>query len=279
MMTRVALLCAALALASAAPVTPRSTQIDTSARAVMAAAQKYVEQYQSDFKFLVADETYLQRVQGAAGGSTLERRITGELFLTYLAVDHVWIAVHDFARVDGQPVQDREDLARLLQKGEVTNVARRVADRNATFNIGHVQRNFNEPTLPLLLLTPKRARSLDVERRAVSGSGPGTNVTLAFTERERPTLVRGRTGQLFGKGELVVDAATGRVERTLLNFKDGDIVARLTTEYAPDDRLKLWVPSVFTEHYEGNPGGRREVIDCEARYTNYRRFEVTGKIK
>jgi hypothetical protein len=227
----------------------------------------------------VADETYLQRVQGAAGGSTLERRITGELFLTYLAVDHVWIAVHDFARVDGQPVQDREDLARLLQKGEVTNVARRVADRNATFNIGHVQRNFNEPTLPLLLLTPKRARGLDVERRAVSGGGPDAKVTLAFTERERPTLVRGRTGQLFGKGELVVDAATGRVERTLLSFKDGDIVARLTTEYAPDDRLKLWVPSVFTEHYEGSPGGHREVIDCEARYTNYRRFEVTGRIK
>ena len=278
-MIRLALAIAALALAAGAIVAPPAAQIDTSAKGVLAAALTYVERYQSDFKFLVADESYLQRMHRAGGGSTLERHIAGELFLTYLAVDKTWIAVHDFARVDGRPVPDREDLARLLQKGEVTNVAKRVADRNATFNIGHIQRNFNEPTLPLLLLTAGRARGLDVDRRAVSGSGGETKVTLAFTERERPTLVRGRTGQLFGKGELVIDASTGRVERTTLQFKDGDIVARLSTEYAPDDRLKLWVPSVFTEHYEGNPSGGREVIDCEAQYTNYRRFDVTGRIK
>ena len=78
---------------------------------------------------------------------------------------------------------------------------------------------------------------------------------------------------------MIVDAATGRIERTMIRLENEDIVAALSTEYTLDDKLKLWVPAVFSEAYTGRVGGVREMIRCEARYTNYRRFEVTGRVK
>ena len=77
----------------------------------------------------------------------------------------------------------------------------------------------------------------------------------------------------------MVDAATGRIERTMIQLENGDDRRRAVTEYTLDDKLKLWVPAVFNEAYSGRVGGVRETIRCEARYTNYRRFEVTGRVK
>lgn len=253
---------------------------DLSTRSLVASAARYVVDYQVQFKFLVADETYTQRVFDARGNAIAERRMTGELFLTFIPADAEWIAVHDVAEVDGRPVIDRDDLRQVLRQGEISRVAQLVANRNAAFNIGGVRRNFNEPTLPLLLFGARRVGGVSFDRRAVVRTADAARVTLAFTERERPTLIRtARGGPIFTKGEIVLDAATGRIERTSLQLKDDDIEARLTTEYAPDDKLKLWVPTVFSERYEGKIEGQRQVILCEARYTNYRRFEVTGRIK
>ena len=70
----------------------------------------------------------------------------------------------------------------------------------------------------------------------------------------------------------------------------------LTTDYAADARLGMWVPSVFRERYEQgeesrssdnrrdlstlpNPRREYEHVLCEARYSNYRRFEVETRIK
>lgn len=253
---------------------------DLSTKSLAAAAMAYVADYEARFTFLVADEEYTQQVLDPAGRQTARRQMQGELFLTFIPADHTWIAVHDIATVDDQPVPDRDGLRVLLQKGEVTRVAKQIADRNAAFNIGGIQRNFNEPTLPLLLLGPKRIKGVSFDRRQVVRHPDGTRVTLAFAERDRPTLIRSVRGSaIHAKGELIVDAATGRIERTTLELEDGEIVARLSTDYAREDRLDMWVPSVFTERYEGAARGRREVIVCEARYTNYRRFEVTGRIK
>jgi hypothetical protein len=105
-------------------------------------------------------------------------------------------------------------------------------------------------------------------------------VVLAFTERERPTLIRSAQGRhLFSKGTLTLDAATGRIERTEFEIKDAGVLSRLTTEYAPDEKLGLWVPTIFQERYEGSQGRDRELVLCVARYTNYRRFDVVVKVK
>jgi hypothetical protein len=253
---------------------------DISTDALAAAASRYVESYQEQFKFLLADEDYTQILFTAEGERVLERRMKGELFLTYLAGDGDWIAVHDFAEVDGRPVSNREDVRLLLQKSDTRGVAARIANRNAQFNIGRLDRNINQPTLPLLLLGPKRVKNLDFDRRDVILRDGRTIVVLGFRERERPTLVRDARGvSLFSKGTITMDAQSGRIERTEIEINGTTARSLLTTEYMPDEKLGLWVPTVFRERYESTFGRDREIIHGEARFTNYRRFEVTGKIK
>jgi len=53
------------------------------------------------------------------------------------------------------------------------------------------------------------------------------------------------------------------------------IHVELITDYARDEKLGLWVPSVFRERYQG----RGEDIVCQAIYSNYRRFDVSTRIK
>ncbi len=205
--------------------------------------------------------------------------MTGEFFVTFLPADHAWISVHDFADVDGRPLDDHEDIRRLLERGAVAGIARRLIDENARFNIGSVTRNFNEPTLGLLVLESKRRSQFKFTRRHVERDGDATMVTLAFKETHSPTLVRGLDGRdLYSSGEILLEAGSGRVRRTDIRFTYGPVTARLTTTYAREPKLGLWVPTQFSEQ-DQRAGRLREVIRCEATYTNYRRFEVAARIR
>ena len=42
--------------------------------------------------------------------------------------------------------------------------------------------------------------------------------------------------------------------------------------------IDLWVPARFTERYERTEWPK-EIVRCEATYENYRRFEVTVRIR
>src|SRR5512134_62331 len=116
---------------------------DVSERALIAAASRYVAEYEKEFAFLIAEEEYRQTRFGADGQEVESRLMQGELFLTYLPVDGEWIAVRDVADVDGQAVPGRQDLkALLLKREELRGLATRLVERNARFNIGRVRRNF-----------------------------------------------------------------------------------------------------------------------------------------
>jgi hypothetical protein len=260
--------------------TPAAQQrIDTSTRAVVAAATRYVVDYETKFKFVIADETYDQATFDHEKRETARRSMKGELFLTFIPADGAWLAVHDFTEVDGEPVADREDLRPLLQKGETTSVVRSVLKRNSRFNLGRIVRNFNEPTLALLILEPKRVGGFSFDREDVTAIDGKPKVRLSYRERERPTLIRTASGgPVYARGEFTIDAATGRIEHTHIELKDGPIVARLTTTYALDEKIEMWVPVSFIERYERS-NEDREVILCEAQYTNFRKFEVTARIK
>ncbi len=269
-----------VALVVASPRAAVQKPPDLSPKALVAAAGKYVTEYAAKLAFVLAEETYLQETYDSHDHRSGSRRMKGDVFLTYLQADREWIAVHDVAEVDGQPVTDREGLQSLLAQGSMQSVVKKVADRNARFNIGSIGRNFNEPTLALMVVEPKRASNFSFSREKVDLVGGQTLVTLSFKENDRPTLVGTSSGApVFSRGDLVVEADTGRVRRTRIAFKYSSIDAELTTEYAPEPKIDLWVPLTFTEHYEGQPAGLKEIIICSARYTNYRRFEVLGRIK
>ena len=85
---------------------------------------------------------------------------------------------------------------------------------------------------------------------------------------------------IYAKGSLTIDAATGRVERTDFVLNSSHTTSQLITDYELEEKLGLWVPVLFRERYDDErERDRAEIIQCEARYTNFRRFEVTGRIK
>ena len=263
----------ALGAAEAAPAAGNAT-----VKALVAAATKYVARYQQEFAYLLAEESYTQtRIHG---GSQAENRVLrSELFLTYLPADNEWVAVRDVLEVDGSPVRAREDLRTLLSKGgELRGLISEVVARNARYNIGQVTRNFNEPTLPLLLVDAKRVNEVQFERKDLTLDGTTVLATLAFTERGRPTLVRGPRGSMPATGEIVIEAATGVVRRTTFELSQDGFKVKLSTEYARDKALGLWVPAVFTERYE-RAAQEQEVVVGQATYSNYRRFDVTFRIR
>ncbi len=268
---------------------PQSNESRPSTASVVARVSDYIRGYQQAFAFLIAAEHYEQRASSEAGAETGSggvapqwRAMRGELFLTYLGADGRWIALHDIAEVDGIPVEGRDNLRALLAVSPVESVAARLFRHNARYNIGTITRNFNEPTLALQVLEPHnrsrfRFRILNVDR-----DEPGvTLVTLGFREVERPTIVRNLDGgPVFSSGEMIVDAVRGTIRWTHMSFRHDDVDAELTTAFARDDRLGLWLPRTLAERYSARPrkGRGAETITCTARYDDYRRFEATGRV-
>ena len=257
-------------------------------------AAQYVADYQEELTAIVADEEYVQdvRVQiPVAPGAPRSRRTTGEVFFIFTA-PRGWMAIRDVQTVDGAPAPQRTSVREILATLPATQVSEQMRTYNAKFNIGRITRNINEPTLALLSLDEthrSRFRFSTKRRQDVSGRPA---VWLAFQERDAPTLIRSIDGgAIYVKGELLVEAANGRIWASRLMATVGGISVELETDYTLDERLGLLLPSVFRERYEKGKAAAAsrmktpeasleyEQIWCEAKYSNFRRFEVLSRIR
>src|SRR5689334_3682797 len=199
---------------------PRTSTIVTSVTA-------YVSAYQHDFVQLVADEDTTQRVI-AGSAVTATRRTHGELFSTFIDERGGWMSVHDIQTVDDRPVPGRQDVRALLRAESVRDLGPRLAAENARFNLGHVSRNFNEPTLALLLFSHGHVGDLSVKTDgAPRVDGDTQVVTLQATLDRNAPLVRSRAGRVATHATFDVEPWTGRVRRTTLRLDDGEVSAAL----------------------------------------------------
>jgi hypothetical protein len=284
-----AIVVAAMTLVGSAGV-PQQPPI--SERAVVAAAAGYVASYQQQLTSILADETYNQEIVEQTPrdqDSPRARRMNSEIFFMFAPVRHDWMTIRDVMSVDGRTIQDRRDVKAALRTLPADEVASAFREHNSRYNIGRTFRNFNEPTLSLLVLDEHHLARFSFDRRRVQQAGNVTLVTLAFTERDRPTLIRDPNGRaVFVRGEAIIEAGSGRVRRMQLTSKDDTFRFDLTTVYAAEERLGLWVPTTFREEYERGtrpapwlPTSRfeHERILCEAVYTNFRRFDTSVRIK
>ncbi len=292
------LLVLTLLVAGALPrAAPLQTPADeaTSLEAVVAAAAAYVTGYQRELTAILADEDYRQQIHGQTPREETMPRVRtlqSEVFFMY-APGSDWMAIRDVVAQNGKSIKDRPDLREALRTLPPGEVARTFKAYNSRFNLGRITRNFNEPTLSLLLLTDRYRPHVTFERRRVQKNAGGVWVTITAKEARVPdTLIQdlSRT-PVPSVCDFVVHAATGRIRQAVLRTTLGAVTAELTTEYAPDVRLGMWVPTRFVEHYL--EGGRVQIgsdprtriqtqfeeIRSVAEYRNYRRFEVKVTIK
>jgi hypothetical protein len=256
-------------------------------------AAAYVADYQRQLTAIVADEQYVQNIGSQVPpdpDAPRSRSTTGEVFFIFTAPSRGWMAIRDVQTVDGTAASERTDVREILRTLPVGQVGEQMASYNARYNIGRITRNFNEPTLALLSLDEahrSRFRFDTKKREDVDGHAL---IWLAFQEKERPTLIRSVQGRpVFLKGELLVEIANGRIWQSRLTASVDGINVELATEYAFDERLGLMLPIVFREFYEKGkaaaqartqpPAVLYERIACEAKYSNFRRFEVFSRIR
>lgn len=269
-----------LFLAAAAPIT---RQEDVRAKALAARATEYVAQYQQQLTSVVADEEYTQEILEQTPvdpNMPRARRLRSEVFFVFEPVDRQWMAIRDTILVDGRPIRDRASARLAFESLHPAEVRRRFSQLNSQWNLGRIQRTFNEPTLALLVFDREHTSRFGFDRRALVRT-PEVLATLEFRERERPTLIYDLShGAVFSRGDILVDAS-GTIRQTSFRVTMKDVRVELTTEYARNEALGLWVPSVFRETYErGRKGSNEhERIACEALYTNYRRFTVSTRVK
>jgi hypothetical protein len=270
-----AVFAAIVAMGTASPQDPMSV------RALVPKATAYVTHYQQQLTSVVADEDYTQEILAQAPldpSMPRQRRLRSEVFFVFEPQGQQWMAIRDTILIDGVPLLDRPDVRGAFETLQPAAVAHRFSQLNSRWNLGKIVRNFNEPTIALLVFEGVRAGRFSFDRKSVSRRPDGTLVTLEFRERERPTLIGDLSGRpVYSRGEVVMEPG-GRIRHTTFRVETGGVRVELTTEYGPNEKLGIWVPTVFRERYERRRGNR-ELVVCAATYTNYRRFGVSTRIK
>jgi hypothetical protein len=247
----------------------------------------YLLDYEDDLSLVVAEEQYQQSIHGQTSASNplrSRRFLVSDFAFARPADGMPWVGFRDTFLVDGRPVRDRDSrLERLLADGSRDSFARaaRIVEENTRYNFASnlVQRTINSPTLTVDFLHP-RYRGRFTYRRAGDARIDGRRVwKINFVEHGQPRVIQTPGGsEQITRGTAWVDPENGAVHRTFLQViprPDGVGQARVTVDFRRDAKLDLLVPHEMRESYVV---GRGNDIDGIATYSNFRRFETSGRI-
>src|SRR5262249_29654852 len=154
------------------------------------------------------------------------RSIKSEMFFAFTPTTNEWLAVRDIKSVDGAPVKQEPNVQSLLESMPAKVAASMVKLRNSQYNVGNIVRNYNEPTLSLLLFDVKWREDLEFQLERIGEDKGVSLATIAFRERAQPTLIVDLTGQpVLSSGEVTVEATTGRVRRIVFKSPIDNVVS------------------------------------------------------
>ncbi len=258
-------------------------------------AGEYVLAYETEFRVVIAEEVYVQRLRTSPGGPVREtRRLSSDVaFVKVTGTGLPWWLLRDVYEVDGQLVRDRQArLERVLVENPATGLARAraIADEGARYNLGRSFRNFNVPTLVLAFLHPALQPRFSFEWKGKTTIEGRSFVELAFRELRSPSVIRGPDSQpdILAAGRVFIhdgdDGTVGRTELVLdLPQEAVRTRATLATEYRPQQALALWVPVEMRDRLQielgsGSARGRSgsvEFVEGTAAYTGFRKASVT----
>jgi hypothetical protein len=164
--------------------------------------------------------------------------------------------------------------------------ARRLSEESARFNIGSILRDFNVPTTALFFFRPENLDRFKFTRKSIAADGTWE---LGFRETARPTMIRTPDrGFVPSEGSVWVNAANGTVVRTRMRMSDFVTPvpgvreqgwAQIDVSYRLVPALDMWLPDTMAESYKTSRGSAWDRTSAEARYTDYRQFQTTVRIK
>jgi hypothetical protein len=259
------------------PVQPRPKLND-----VLTQAAAYVRRFENDFAAIITDETYEQDdVQRQPVRRHIHRHLRSEmLFMRLPGQGLSWLSARNVLEVDGQPVTDRRDRLERTIKGDAAGLAERlrsVADESARFNLGRIQRNFNDPILPLLFLDPDFQPQFKFRLEKDEDIEGIRTRKISFKERGQPIVISDAGGRnIFSSGAVWVRTEDAVVVRTEMGATFNGVSFTIGVEYRHDPKLDMWIPSSMDEHYRSRK--TNEQVNCVAVYSNARRFETSGRV-
>lgn len=290
---------AALGAAAAAAVllAPRAAAAqEPSLDTVLRRAAEYVTAFKRQLAGLVAEESYVQDVEGAPGSrppAISHRELRSDFLLVQMPGQARYVEFRDVFEVDGRPVRDRQErLTKLfLNPSAARPDSESIVAESARYNIGRVTRTVNTPTLPLLFLDPDVQSRFRFKLSAggapvmANGSGRSTSTSASvftvstevwvveYQEVERGTVIRTPNGKdLPARGRFWIEPATGRVLMSELIAEDTNVLATIDVSYQSEPLVGLLVPIEMRERYDVRGDGSR--ITGAATYGRFRQFGV-----
>jgi hypothetical protein len=268
-------------------------------RALLERAGRYVAEYETSFRDIVAEETYTQRTSFAKWlpsalpspptqfeDGTLQIRTRADVAFVRLAGEIPWGVFRDVFEVNGVKVRDRDGrLEKILTTPSASSLeqARRILDESSRFNMG-VWRTINIPTLPLLFLHPANQRRFTYRLGGKRKFDAFEGIEIQFREVAAPSIVRTLNGESVPvQGKFWVEPNRGAVLRSETQYGETgpyqpDGLGIVTTTYRAEPALQIFVPEEMKERYSGDGGAGRQTgrapTEAAARYSNLRRFEV-----
>ncbi|MCC7243737.1 MAG: VWA domain-containing protein [Acidobacteria bacterium] len=266
--------------AAAPPSAPAAASI-VPPQELLPRMRAYVGGYEKALAGIVAEEryvqTYSQRMAPYPVPARISRReLRSEMGFAWFPAPGTWFGFRDVFEVDGKPVKDRQQRLEQLfvdRKFPSAEQLERVAASSARFNIGPARRNFNVPTLALLVASPANQGRFAFELRGYDVVDGVRVALIAFSETSSPTLITRDGNDWRSRGLLWVEPESGRIYRTDFQLSDRDIEMRQTTWFTRDERLDLLVPSRMRELYDYVERSD-DYVEATADYANVRRFRV-----
>jgi hypothetical protein len=253
-----------------------------SLRDVLDRAGQYVVRYGESLATVVADEDYTQTLMPKSGDVSRERVLHSEIAFVKLAGSTEWQGFRDVLVVNGRPVQGGGGrLERVLRDAPLAVLpqVRLLAAESARYNLGSLHRDFNVPTTVLQFIHPEHQHRFRFSKKGEepAGSAEGSSEpvwVIEFRERSRGTLIRSTGGRdVPVHGRLWIVPGDGRIVRSV--FAADAFKTEISVTWSHDSHLDLWVPSEMRERYQDQDAAE---ITGSARYSNYRRFDVTVRI-
>lgn len=287
---RVLVVLAAFAVLEARAGQPRTLED------VLTTAADYVGRYEAELGAMIADERYDQKMSVPRRRDARQRLDSHFLFLR-LPGTNEWLGFRDVYALNGRQVRPRDDrLAALLidPTADVSKRARAIVGGSSKYNLGRQDHTVNVPPLVLDWVTERVRPRLAFSKLGEERIRGVHTWRIGFKEISRPTLVRTPQGEdALSEGSYWIEPVAGRIlETELISHVDigpdarfepvaralavRSVTSTVRVSYRPDARLSVLVPVEMREKLEVPPYGTAEGT---AKYTNFRRFEATARIK